>query len=198
MKRIIHAFAETEDDAVILMAKWDIQDGFWRLNCHKGEEWNFCYVWPQAPGEPRRLVVPNSLQMGWVESAPYFCAASETARDVAVEYIKTGIGSLPTHKFEHWVGAATSEVNTTRTYGALRYLLEVYVDNFISLINPITRKQVEHVARGILHGIHDVFPPSKDNTKDPISAKKLQKGEGTFETIKCLLGFDFDRVNKTI
>ena len=100
LKRIIHAFAETEDDTVILMAKWDIQDGFWRLNCRKGEEWNFCYVWPQAPGEPRRLVVPSSLQMGWVESAPYFCAASETARYVAVEYIETGIGSLPTHKFK--------------------------------------------------------------------------------------------------
>ena len=92
LKRIIHAFAEADDDAVILMAKWDIQDGFWRLNCREGEEWNFCYVWPQAPGEPRRLVVPNSLQMGWVESAPYFCAASETARDVAVEYVETKIG----------------------------------------------------------------------------------------------------------
>ena len=28
-KWIIHAFAEVADDAVILMAKWDIQDGFW-------------------------------------------------------------------------------------------------------------------------------------------------------------------------
>ena len=64
LKRIIQAFAEAEDDAVILMAKWDIQDGFWRLNCREGEEWIFCYVWPQAPGKPCRLVVPNSLQMG--------------------------------------------------------------------------------------------------------------------------------------
>jgi hypothetical protein len=87
LKRLIHAFADADDDAVILLAKWDIQDGFWRLNCRQGEEWNFCYVWPQAPGEPRRLVVPTSLQMGWVESLPYFCAASETARDIAVEYI---------------------------------------------------------------------------------------------------------------
>jgi hypothetical protein len=29
LKRLIHAFAEADDDAVILMAKWDIQDGFW-------------------------------------------------------------------------------------------------------------------------------------------------------------------------
>ncbi len=178
LKRIIHAFAEANDKAVILMAKWDIQDGFWRLNCRKGEEWNFCYVWPQAPYEPRWLVVPSLLQMGWVESAPYFCAASETARDVGVKYIETEIGSLPSHKFEHWAVSANTKVNTTRKDGALRYVLEVYVDDFISCIIPTTHQQVEHVARGILHGIHDVFPPSTDDTKDPILAKKLRKGEG--------------------
>jgi hypothetical protein len=32
---------------------------------------------------------------------------------------------------------------------------------------------VEHVARGILHGIHDVFPPREDDTTDPISHKKF-------------------------
>ena len=199
LKRIIHAFAEVEEDAVVLMAKWDIQDGFWRLNCREGEEWNFCYVWPQAPGKPRRLVVPSSLQMGWVESAPYFCAASETARDVAVEYIETQLGALPEHKFGHWAGANNAEIaENQQKRGPIRYLLEVYVDDFISMIIPTTKHEVEHVARAILHGIHDVFPPSKDDTTDPILAKKLRKGEGTFETTKCLLGFDFDGVNKTI
>ena len=28
LKHIIHAFAEADDDAVIIVAKWDIQDGF--------------------------------------------------------------------------------------------------------------------------------------------------------------------------
>ncbi len=40
--------------------------------------------------------------------------------------------------------------------------------------------------------------PNEDATKDPISHKKLRKGDGTFETTKCLLGFDLDGVNKTI
>jgi hypothetical protein len=113
LKRIIHAFVEADDNAVILMAKWDIQDGFWQLNCRDGKEWNFCYVWPQAPTEPRRLVVPSSLQMGWVESAPYFCAASETAWDVAVDYIKKKVGSLPEHKFEHWARSTSAMINET-------------------------------------------------------------------------------------
>lgn len=33
---------------------------------------------------------------------------------------------------------------------------------------------------------------------DLISARKLQKGVGEFSTSKCILGFDFNRTNKTI
>ena len=181
------------------MAKRDIQDGFWRLNCREGEEWNFCYIWPQKPGEPTRLVVPNSLQMGLIELAPYFCAVSETARDVAVDYIETEVGALPSHKFLHWAKADTAPVSAQTEHGGrLRYLVEVYVDDFIACIIPTTNEQVEHVARGILHGINDVFPPSEDNNTDPILNKKLHKGDRTFETSKCLLGFNFDGVEKTV
>lgn len=88
LQRIIHAFAEIEDDAKIFMAKFDIKDGFWQLNCQDGEEWNFAYVLPQRNREPTRLVVPTLLQMGLVESPPYFCAASKTARDVAGQYVE--------------------------------------------------------------------------------------------------------------
>ena len=93
LSRIIYAFAEIDEDEKIFMAKWDIKDGFWRMDCRAGEEWNFAYVLPQPPGEPVRLVVPTSLQMGWVESLPYFCTATETAQDVASEYLDTAIGS---------------------------------------------------------------------------------------------------------
>ncbi len=77
-------------------------------------------------------------------------------------------------------------------------MLEVYVDDFISAIVPTSREQIEHVTRGILHGIHDVFPPSEDDTRDPVSLKKLRKGDGEYDTTKCLLGFEFDGVTKTI
>ncbi len=138
------------------------------------------------------------LQMGWVESPPYFCTALETAQDVAVEYIETAIGSLPEHKFEAWAGAATAMVINGTAQCDLHYVLEVDVDNYISCIVPTSRKQIEHVARGILNRIHNVFPPGTDNSNDPILGKKLRKGNGTFETNKRLLGFDFDGVNKTI
>jgi hypothetical protein len=104
LSRIIHAFAESDEyiGLKIFMAKWDIKDGFWRMCCKNGEEWNFAYVLPQRPDKPIRLVVPTSLQMGWVELPPYFCVASETAQDIAMVYANTGLGSLPTHKFTHY------------------------------------------------------------------------------------------------
>jgi len=102
LTQIIHAFAEASDDAKIFMAKWDIKDGFWRMDCSDGEEWNFAYVLPQPEGSPTMLVVPTLLQMGWVESPLYFCTATETARDIATEYTDMPVGAIPAHKFSKY------------------------------------------------------------------------------------------------
>ncbi len=154
LARIIHAFSKTKDDARIFMAKWDIKDGFWRLNAEDGVEWNFVYVLPQNPGQPIYLVVPTSLQMGWVESPPFFCTASETARDVAQDYCKMKLGSLPPHKFTHYVigNKAYDELPEQNKNGKpFRYLLEVYVDDFVSLVMPTSRKQPCIVPRVVMN-----------------------------------------------
>jgi hypothetical protein len=80
---IIHAFAEVNVNAKIFMAKWGVKDCFWRLDGQDGEEWIFAYIFPQPPSELVCIVVPTSLQMGWVESPSYFCATTETSRDIA-------------------------------------------------------------------------------------------------------------------
>jgi hypothetical protein len=41
LARLIHAMAKAGPEDKVFMAKFDIKDGFWRLNCKKGEEWNF-------------------------------------------------------------------------------------------------------------------------------------------------------------
>ncbi len=64
LTRIIHAFAETEEDACIFMAKWDRKDGFWQVDAKDGPEWSFVYVLLQLPCQSIYLVVPTSLQMG--------------------------------------------------------------------------------------------------------------------------------------
>jgi hypothetical protein len=84
LSRIIHAFTEVDNKVKVFMVKWDIKDGFWRLDCEEEEEYNFTYVLPQKEGMPVKLVIPMSLQMGWIEPPPpYFGTASETGRDVA-------------------------------------------------------------------------------------------------------------------
>jgi hypothetical protein len=200
--RIIHAFAAASDDSVIFMAKWDIKDGFWRLDCVDGEEYSFAYVLPSSHGGDTTLVVPTSLQMGWIESPPYFCAASETARDVAAQYAELPLVALPDHQFiDHTRGNADRE--DLPQYASLPskrfcYLLEVYVDDFIGIVIPVSQQQLDHVATSIMSGIHDVFPPAADTLDDPISHKKLLKGEGQWASVKEILGMTFDSKNKTI
>jgi hypothetical protein len=198
---IIHVFAETDKNVKVFMAKWVMKDGFWCMDCTKGEEWNFAYVLPQTEEAPKQLVIPTSLQMGWVESPPYFCAATETIRDIAMEYINTSVASLPYHKFTKYI---TGDLDfnalpeSTKQSTGFVYMVEVYVDNFISLIIPVLRAQLCHVGTAVMTGIHEVFPPNVDNSCNSISEKKLIQGEKQYSTQKTLLGFDFDGSNKTM
>jgi hypothetical protein len=115
LSQIIHAFSESDDNIKIFMAKWVIKYGFWLMDCQAGKEYHFAYVLPQDEGMPTTLVIPTSLQMEWVESPPYFCAATETARDVALDYCDTPIGSLPCHKFTEHV-AGTRRLKSSRQH----------------------------------------------------------------------------------
>ncbi len=201
LQRVIHAFAEADENDKILIAKWDIKDGFWHLNAKTGGKWNFAYVLPQPPGKPVKIVVPTSLQMGWVESPPYFCAATETSRNIATKYCKTEIGTLPIHKFDDLVlgNDAVGELpDTPATNKLMRYLIKVYVNDFMAIVIPTTRHDITHVDRAVMHGIHDVFPADDNDANNSISKNKLMKGEGAMSMAKTILGFDFDEIEKTM
>jgi len=79
-----------------------------------------------------------------------------------------------------------------------RYALEVYVDDFISIVILASQEQLRHVANAIMEGIHDIFPPDDDDANDPLSEKKLLKWDGQYDVLKTLLGFEFDGVGKTL
>ena len=87
IRRLVATMADHYDPSKpFAFSKLDIKDGFWRLAVNDEDAWNFCYVLPREGGyenvDDTLIVVPNCLQMGWTESPPYFCTASETARDV--------------------------------------------------------------------------------------------------------------------
>ena len=198
IKRLVATLADNYDpDKPFYFAKLDIKDGFWRMAVADEDAWNFCYVLPpDQPGTTKlddiKIVVPNSLQMGWCESPPFFCAASETARDV-IEALLTEV-KLPGHRLENDMlqHATTEAVDRLHAAAAYVNLLEVFVDDFIAITNNGSTEHLTHLSRAMLHGIHSVFPPpetSGHHGQDPISQKKLDEGEGTWNTTKEILGW---------
>ena len=216
LPRIVHAIATSPPEkGPWLFMKLDIKDGFWRLAVPEDQEFNFCYVLPQTdPSQPVQIVVPSALQMGWALSPPYFCAAAETARDVAETLAAQD--TLPPHSLEtptmtvddevklyqlqnpsNWTAAQLSQHRANLTW-----LLESYVDDFCSCLQSTDPSDLLHHSRALLHGIHSVFPKAPDpvaNPDDePISLKKLHAGEGVWAFRKEILGWIFDGINRTI
>ena len=84
------------------------------------------------------------------------------------------------------------------TNSPCHYCLEVYVDDFICIVIPTSHKHLDHVPTAVMTGIHDVFPANINDGNNPISEKKLLKGDGRYSLMKMLLGFDFDGNPKTL
>jgi hypothetical protein len=98
LPRIFEFMAKTSEGQEILLSKADLSDGFWRIIVQEDVRWNFCYVMPDPPVAPIPIVVPSTLQMGWMESPQYFCAATETGWDFIQWSIDQKIDCLP-----HWL-----------------------------------------------------------------------------------------------
>ena len=214
--RLVHAIATSpEDQGPWVFIKLDIKDGFWRMMVPEADEFNFCYVMPrQFPTEPIQLVVPSALQMGWTYSPPYFCAATETARDVAEalsnkpalpphpleEATINKDDALLLHQLENPSTWHSSELPTKMQ--SIARLLEIYVDDFTAALQCTHPQVLLHHSRALLHGIHSVFPPaphtSTNPDDEPVSLKKLQEGEGVWAFRKEILGWIFDGINRTI
>lgn len=112
--------------------------------------------------------------MGWVESPPYFCAASETACDIASQYAELPIGQVPDHKFGKY---AMSNVEVQRLPDRgdntdLRYFSGVYVDDFLNMVIAASKEQLQHVSNAVMHAIHDVFPADARTMKTTPSLSK--------------------------
>ena len=105
-----------------------------RMDCCKGKELNSSNVLPQPSGEPIPIVVPTSLQIGWIKPPTFFWAAMETGWDVIMQYTDTPITFLPEHKFEHHrKGCPTSTKFPLSSEWEPWYLTKDYVDNFMSV-----------------------------------------------------------------
>ena len=200
LHRLLHFMKMTRAGKWILFSKLDISDGFWRLVVRTEDSFNFAFVLPQLPGQPTRIVVPSAVQMGWVESPSYFCAVTETARDITQHLINTN-ASLPAHPIENLMAIPTVPLRARTDEPDSS--IQVYVDDFVNATTQSTDETyVPKIRRASIHGIHSVFPETATtkhaNGKEPISESKLKKGDGNFDTTKEMIGFRFCGIKRTV
>ena len=137
--------------------------------------------------------------MGWSESPPFFCAATETARDIIQAFLPH-LTFMPQHKLEnHMVN--NNHKNLSSIPANPSTIIEVYVDDFIGATNHLHVEHLTQLSRAMLHGIYCIFPPpsvSGHSGEDPIALKKLLAQEGLWRYKKEILGWLFNGKNYTL
>ena len=83
----------------VYLLKLDISDGFHRINLSPADIPRLGVIFPTVENLPPLVALPLVLPMGWKNSPPVFCAATETAADVAAQ-LHLSHHALPQHPLE--------------------------------------------------------------------------------------------------
>ena len=77
-------------------------------------------------------------------------------------------------------------------------MIEVNVDNYICLAILRCKYNLDHLAGGVLHEIHDVCPENNNNEEDSTLLNELKKGEGEWAVNKEVLRRLLEGTHKTL
>ena len=192
----------------VFMSKTDLSDGFYQLPLTPSGALKLAVPFNRADKEPY-LAVPTRLPMGWTESPPAFSAMTETVADLINHQLTTDQRIPPEHPMEACASSPVPMHNPTaddahpiKDTGPIRPPLaytDVYVDDFIKLAQGW--RNCLRVRRAAYHCIDTVFRPNDHldrHRKEPISVKKLSKGDDSWSTKKTVLGWDIDSRTRTI
>ena len=204
----------------VYLLKVDLADGYYRMQLDSQSSPKLAVVFPSLPGEPPLVAIPTRIPMGWKNSPPLFCAATETVADVTNRLLLQNAQAAP-HPLEHWaacrpatripsppadprsavpVPASPDPHLNPQRRRRLQYV-DVYIDDFIAAAQG--HKQTRNNARRVLlHAIDDVFRPLAEHDhssrKEPISVKKLQLGDAAWSTEKEVLGWLLNTESMTL
>ena len=217
IRTIVHA---DPSHGPVQLIKVDLADGFYRIDVAPRDIPQLGVTFPVHHNEPPLVAFPLTLPMGWTNSPPAFCTATETIADVANRHILRN-RHFPVHPLEAIAAhpnldnditpapahSCASSLPSTRDPALLRSnprpvgAVDVYVDDLIAVAQgPPAR--LNAIRRSLLHAIDDVFRPlsSADNIhrKEPISIKKLLKGDAAWTTTKTILGWLIDTQTMTL
>ena len=148
INRIFYLMADNHNkNQPFYFSKCDIKDGFWRMMVSIWDAWNFAYVLPTNEKtttlDETEIIIPHALQMGWSESPPYFCTATETGWDV-IEFYYNNCTKIPTHPDEAYLTKKiiTNNKPTKEQLHKTTTSIEVYVDAFIACTNNATSNHI--------------------------------------------------------
>lgn len=204
----------------IHLIKVDLADGFYRVWLRPSDAVKLGVVFPNLPQEPPLVAIPIVLPMGWKNSPPLFCTATETIADVANQRIlkhdwgpshrlTQDANSQPPPKPPPLVYDLSAAVPTPTTRdphlatSRRRKLaaVEVYMDDFIAAAQG-RPADLQRIRDTLLHTVDDVFRPldSIDSAarKEPISVKKLRQGDACWSTCKEVLGWLINTEDMTL
>jgi hypothetical protein len=169
--------------------KVDLADGFYRVWLQMRDIPKLALVLPPLAGSTEPLIaLPLGLPMGWIESPPWFCVATETVADIANLRLLRPLRTVPPHRLEsaaHTLPAADSPTSfrspalpaipvaaaavpapsgvdpILRLLQARSRILasfDIYVDDYLGLVQGDHRRQSQ-VRQVLLHAIDQVFRP---------------------------------------
>jgi hypothetical protein len=99
LQRLLHKIRHANPKfGPVYLNKIDISDGYLRVAVSADMALKMAVMLPCQPDEPQLIAVPLSLPMGWVESAPAFCAVTETIADLA--NARLHLNHAPPHRLE--------------------------------------------------------------------------------------------------
>ena len=208
---------------LVNLIKIDIADGFYRLDVNPGDIPKLAVIFPTLPGQPRMVALPLVLPMGWKNSHPVFCTATETAADLANQKLCNpdnqpihhklaikaeslnpfSLSTLP--KGDSIIPPGTTKVPTTRDPSIPTKLtplstVDVFMDDFIAMGQ--TQNTCRKVRNVLMEAIDQVFCTldAQDDPycTEPISVKKVCKGDCSWDTCKTVLGWIIGTVQMTI
>ena len=206
------------------LIKVDISDGFYRIHLNPHDAPVLGVAFPPAPDGTKLVAIPLTLPMGWVLSPPFFTAATETIADITNVRLQDSTDHPQSHRLDNIADAVGTEdpprlpgcggpeesflfatpppflpVRTLRRK-PLQYT-DLYMDDFIQAVQGGTTRR-SRARRILFDTIDQVFQPLESapgkNRQEPISLKKLQKGDARWATRKNVLGWIIDTVDETI
>jgi hypothetical protein len=200
----------------IYLSKTDVADAFMRVWIALESIPVLGAILPSYPGEEPIIAFPMILPMGWVDSPNFLCALTETIADLTNH--RTAALELATTV--HHLDAAASTAPpptaprtgspqyngqpppTTRSLGPVKPPLtytDVYMDDFLMATQRSERQAVRSTLFECIDAVlRPLSPTDNPSRKEPISIKKLLKGDAAWSTRKSILGWLVDTTQRTI